>query len=87
MVLNITKIERGLLINLIAEKDLVQKEIEEISRNCFDRMTETVIYDQIDGHKLFIQVDPKPLQLVDILNNGINILYDYNIKKWFSFVR
>ncbi len=78
--LKITKIERGLLINLISEKDLVQKEIEEISRNCFDRMTETIIYDQIDGHKLFIQEDPKPLQSVDILNNGINILHDYNIK-------
>ena len=59
---------------------MVQKEIEEISRNCFDRMTETVIYNQIDGHKLFIQENPKPLQSVDILNNGIKILHDYNIK-------
>ena len=78
--LNIKKIERGLLVNLFAENDLTQKEIEEISRSCYDRMTETIIYNHIDGDKLFTQEDPKPLKSVDILNKGINILHDYNIQ-------
>ena len=69
---NIHRIERGIVYYFknVGDKLFTDNELHIISELIHDRMIESVIFALEEAEGLFIQADPSPLMLVDVLGNG-----------------
>jgi len=67
----IRRIERGIAYSFISRRGaLSDQDIFNIQPLIHDRMTEVVFSSADEAEGLFIQAEPKPLSIVDILENG-----------------
>jgi len=78
--IDILRIERIKTISFTTNsgKPLSQSEKETLGQLLYDRMTESIFVDQDDINKLFIHHTPKPLNHINIIDEGISELHDYN---------
>ena len=76
--IQLTRIERCSMIYLHTEEKL-SKEIKlSIGNILFDRMTESLFFDEKSTHQLFTHQKPRKLEYIDFLNNGIQAITDYS---------
>ena len=61
---NVVRIERGVAYYVQGAKN------DAIERAIHDRMTQTVVRDAADAHRLFAHATPQPLSTVDVLGGG-----------------
>lgn len=78
--LNVSRIERGTIIYLKEGHDFncSKKTLDKITNLIFDRMTETIIFDEKEAKKLFFDNTPKHLHSIDIIKKGELELHKFN---------
>jgi len=78
--IDMLRVERIKTISFITNsgKPLSQSEKEVLGQLFYDRMTESIFLDQDDISKLFIHHTPKPLNYININDNGISELQSFN---------
>ena len=78
--IDILRIERIKTISFTTNsgKPLSQSEKETLGQLLYDRMTESIFLDQDDINKLFIHHTPKPLNHINITDEGISELKRFN---------
>jgi len=78
--INILRIERIKIISFITNsgKPLSKSEKEALGQLLYDRMTESIFVNQDDIIKLFVHQAPKPLNYININDNGISELQSFN---------
>jgi phosphoribosylformylglycinamidine synthase len=74
----VKRLERGVFWRFIADPPLDESQITQLSPLIHDRMTETVLLNIEEADILFSQAAPRPLQTVDILNQGKRALIQAN---------
>ncbi|MDM8557584.1 phosphoribosylformylglycinamidine synthase [Candidatus Parabeggiatoa sp. HSG14] len=74
----VKRLERGVFWRFITDTPLDESQITQFSLPIHDRMTETVLLNVEEADILFSQAAPRPLQTVDILNQGKRTLIQAN---------
>ncbi|MDN3648526.1 phosphoribosylformylglycinamidine synthase [Reinekea marina] len=67
---NVKRLERGVRYVLKSEQPLSEEQIKVASAALFDRMTESVYFNEPTANTLFAEQEPAPLTTVDILQGG-----------------
>ena len=76
---DVSRIERGILYQVVSGNSLTEAHWETISALLHDRMTESVFSHIDEAERLFHHAEPAPLQSVDILSGGRDALVTANI--------
>ncbi len=81
--IDILRIERIKALSFKTNTDKILKEIEKkkLGEFLYDRMTESIFIDEKEIDKLFIHHEPRPLNHIDIINNGISELKIFNLSQ------
>ncbi|MDD5461723.1 MAG: phosphoribosylformylglycinamidine synthase [Methylococcales bacterium] len=74
---HVNRIERGIEYSLVAIKPLSMQDKTQLSKLLYDRMTQTVLYDNIEAD-LFAHHQPQPLLRVAIIEQGRDALVNAN---------
>lgn len=78
----VIRVERGTLYELILdeERDLSEEERKQVAALLHDRMTESVVNDDIDPSVVFSDAKGEPMRFVDILSEGRQALEKANVE-------
>ena len=81
--IDILRIERIKALSFKTNTYKILKEIEKkkLGEFLYDRMTESIFIDEKEIDKLFIHHEPRPLNHIDIINNGISELKIFNLSQ------
>lgn len=80
----VRRIERGIRYvvdhtrGLLSTKSFTSDQLKLIAAQLHDRMTESVVDQNFDGQALFQELPPKPMQSINILDQGIDALFHAN---------
>ncbi len=74
--LNVKRVERGQVIYLGLSESLSEGELEFVKANLHDRMTETVVLNDLKSVNPFEEYSPKQLTLIDVMKEGKQALVD-----------
>ena len=76
--IQLNRIERCSIICLHTEKKLSKEIKRSIGNILFDRMTESLFFDEKSTHQLFTHQNPRKLEYVDFLKKGIQAISDFS---------
>lgn len=75
---NILRLERCVAITFDLTEELSASKKNELIQIFFDRMTESVFFNETDLKQLFRHADPKSLEQINILEHGVQALEKFN---------